>query len=385
LATNLLLRLAAASLAALVPLAGVAAQSGPDAPRLSLGRRDAVLTDAFSSVRGVRELASGALLVADWIEERVVLVDLDAGSVADRIGTGEGPGEVRLPSGLVPMPGDSTLLVDLGNARLSVLGPDGRAVRTIRADRPGLTGVRGVDTDGGLYFAVPAWAEAGRALPDDSVRLVRLDPRTATTRVLAVLQGWRARSDARAPAMEPRIPMVGYAAQDAWGLTSSGEVVIVRGRDYHVDVIARDGARRSGPAYASAPQPVTDADRRRFIAEFSASSPTSGRGPDGGMGHSPPPSDAEIARLMRTTEFAEVHPHFASGPVETPGGRVWVGRPLVPGAPSIYDVFDGDGKRATTVELPPGRRVLAVGVRGVYAVAESELGLQSVERYPLPR
>ena len=49
---------------------------------------DAVLSDAFSFVRGVRELANGQLLVADWVEQRVVLVDLAAGSTRDVITEG---------------------------------------------------------------------------------------------------------------------------------------------------------------------------------------------------------------------------------------------------------------------------------------------------------
>lgn len=346
-----------------------------------LARPDASVTEAFSSIRGVRELGSGAVLVADWIEERVVLADLDAGMVVDRLTRGEGPREVRLPSGLVSMPGDSTLVVDLGNARLSILGPDGRAVRAIRADRPGMGGVRGVDADGGLYFEIPAWTADDR-LPDDSVRLVRLDPRTGATRLVAVLQGYRTRSDAGAPSMEPRIPVVGYASQDAWTLSPAGDVVIVRGGDYHVEVLRRDGTRRSGPSYASSQRPVTDSDKRRFIEEFLASSPTSGRGPDGGLGHTPPPSDAEIARLVRTTEFAATHPHSSGSPIAAPDGSVWVARPVRPGEISVYDVFDRDGIRVSTVELRPGRRVVAVGRRGVYAVVESELGLQSLERYP---
>lgn len=378
-------RPAAGSLFGLLLAAGsVAAQSDPPAPLRRLSRPDAVLAEAFSSVRGVRELSSGAVLVADWIEERVVLADLEAGSVGDRLTPGQGPGEVRLPAGLIPMPGDSTLLVDLGNSRLTVLGPDGRAARSIRADRAGMTGVRGVDPDGALYFAVPAWAEAGRALPADSVRLVRLDPRSGTSRVVAVIQGSRFRSDARAPSYEPRIPIGGYASQDAWVLSSAGDVAVVRGGDYHLDLVRRDGTSRSGPSYATPRPAVTDADRRRFILDFSASSPTSGRGPDGGMGHTPPPDEPEVARLLRTTEFAATHPQFTGSPVAAPHGRVWVGRSLSSRAPSVYDVFDPDGRRSVTVELPAGRSVVAVGERGVYAVVESELGLQSLERYPPP-
>jgi hypothetical protein len=51
---------------------------------------------AFSQVRGVRELPSGGLLVADWIEERLVIVDLRDGSLVGSAGPGAGPEEIRL-------------------------------------------------------------------------------------------------------------------------------------------------------------------------------------------------------------------------------------------------------------------------------------------------
>lgn len=362
----------------------ISSQQASPAP-VRLAPPDATLQEAFSSVRGVRELASGKILVADWIEERIALVDLGAGTVEDLVTVGAGPDEVRLPAALVPMTDDSTLIVDLGNSRLSVLGPGGRIARTIRADSPGMGGVHGVASDGALHFAVPAWAERAGALTDDSVRLVRMDPATAGIRQVAVLQGSRSRSDIRSPSMTPRIPIVGYASQDAWTLSDAGNIVIVRGGDYHVDVIRADGTRRAGPSYAEEPRRVTDADRRAFVEDFLRTTPTSGRGPDGGMGHSPSPDEAEIVRFMSGTEFAERHPHFKGGPIAAPGGGVWVARSGTLDAPVIYDVFDDAGRRARVVELAPGRRVMAVGRRGVYAVVETEFGLQTLERYPLPR
>ena len=104
-------------------------------PVVNLDSPVAVVEERFSSIRGVRELSSGTVLVADWLEEHVSLVDLSTGDVSLRVDTGPGPDEVRLPSGLIPMAGDSTLLIDGGNGRLAVLDSNGFAVRMIRADR----------------------------------------------------------------------------------------------------------------------------------------------------------------------------------------------------------------------------------------------------------
>jgi hypothetical protein len=350
-----------------------------------LDRPDAVLRQReFSFVRGVRELPDGKVLVADWVEEEVVLADFTTGAVRVVVPTGSGPAEVRLPSGLVAHRGDTTLLVDLGNNRVTFLGPDGRAVRSILAEAPGIGGVRGVDARGRFLFAIPSWAEGPDALPDDSVRIVRWLPGSDERERVAVVQSTRWRKD-RSPTMVPRIPTVGFAAQDAWVVSSTGEVTIVRAQPYRVEVLGADGRVRRGEPVATTVRAVSAQDRTRFVQEFSAAAPQSGRGEDGGMGRAPAASAAEVARLVTTTEFSELHPPFeASGVFAAPGGRTWVRRPHPPGTPSVHDVFDADGRRIMQVELPAGRRVAHVGARGVYAVVEDGDGVQTLERYRAP-
>lgn len=350
-----------------------------------LDRPDAVLEEPFSLVRGVRELASGRLLVADWIENRVAIVDLAAGTVRDVAREGRGPQEVRLPTGLIRLRGDSTLLLDEGNNRLVVLAPAGRAVRTIVAEVPGRGGVRGVDAGGAFYHAVPSWSEGPAALADDSVRIVRWDPRSsAVPRTVAVVQGTRYRKD-RSPAMRPRLPMVGFASQDAWVVSPAGAVVIVRSTPYRVEIHANGRAPVVGPAYEVSTRVVSADDKRRFVAEFAFGSAVSGRGADGGMGRGDTPDAAEVQRMVGTAEWAERFPPFdPSRVLAAADGRIWVGAAVRPGEPARYDVFDGQGRRSLRVELGPGRRVAHVGTRGVHVVAEDADGVQTIERYPLP-
>ena len=50
---------------------------------------------------------------------------MDTGT-ADTLGrVGGGPGEYQQPDAVFPLPGDSTLLVDIGRTYLTVIGPDG--------------------------------------------------------------------------------------------------------------------------------------------------------------------------------------------------------------------------------------------------------------------
>jgi hypothetical protein len=356
-----------------------------EAQVVRLATPNATLAEEFSAIRGARELADGRLLVSDYLDQRVVLVDLGRGSVVVRVSKGGGPNEARLPTRLIPVPGDSTILVDLGNNRLLLLDGQGRAVRTIAAEHSGLMGLRSIDASGAMYYAIPGWAEAKGALPNDSVRVVRWNPRSGTEETLGVVQGERMRSDIRQPALKPRIPIVGYAAQDGW-VVADGVLRIVRAAGYRVESRAPGTAVVIGPSYAYATRPVSAADRLAFIRAFNASSPMSGKGEGGGMGFSPTLSEPEIAELARGTQYAERHPLFEAGRVlAAPGGRLWVGHPSEEGRPVLYDVFDDAGRRVLTVELLPGRRVIALGRQHVYVAAESESGIQQLERYAMPR
>ena len=110
----------------------------PPVREVRLGAPTATLTHEFTQLRGVRELPDGRLLVSDRLEPALYVVDLKTGR-ATRIGReGSGPEEYRMPSTLLPLPGDSTLLADEGNARFMIIGPDLRVHRSLSSQRPGL-------------------------------------------------------------------------------------------------------------------------------------------------------------------------------------------------------------------------------------------------------
>ncbi|MBX3174449.1 MAG: hypothetical protein KF709_08540 [Gemmatimonadaceae bacterium] len=353
------------------------------AQAISLTRPVAQFAEPFSSVRGVRELPDGRVLVADYIENRVALVDLSRGTSVDVLTDGGGPRNVRLPMGLVAL-GDSTAVLDVGNSRLVVVAPDAAVVRATVVERPGRMGVRGLLRDGSWAYAVPAWAEGPAALPDDSVRIVAWQPGSDRETTLFTVQGTRYRKD-RSPSQEPRIPTVGFAGQDAWLVTADGGIRVVRHSPYRVERRAPDGTWSRGPVQAAEPRPVTPADKRRFVREFAATNPISGRGENGGMGRDALPDDRQVARQVEITEWAVSHASFqANGVFAAPGNRLWVSRDGDPTRPARYDVFDGEGRRVQEVTLPAGRRVVQVTSRGVYVLRENADGEQFLERYALP-
>jgi hypothetical protein len=348
---------------------------------------NATLPVDFSQVRGVRELQDGRVLVADRIEERVSVADFATGKLQPIGRTGRGPQEYHLPTALVAMPGDSTLLTDEGNSRLAVIGPDLRIHRSFALHVPGIAvplGTRGVDAAGRYYIQVPGWVSNARER-GDSVWLIRFEPRTQRVDTLASLKGTTS-----PPLRERRqmgIPFVPFAPQDGWAVTRAGRVAIVRSHDYHVEWLGGEKGVVRGPAVPWDPVPVTPADRMAYTRSFIANSPVGGRNPDGGMSAAPAEflADRTVRQVAENNEFAgTMGPFTDARPLVGEDGTLWVERATHVGAPSVWDVFDASGRPTRQVRLPPGRRLIALGRAAVYLVAADDDGVERLERYALP-
>lgn len=351
-----------------------------------LGAPERVLPVDFTQVRGVRELTDGRVLVSDRLDKGVVVADFALGTTNPIGRTGSGPAEYRLPTHLSPMPGDSTLLVDEGNQRLAVIGPDLKVRRSFSLMLPGIgvpMGARAVDARGRFYLQIPAWVMRP-PLRGDSILVVRFDPRSQRLDTIARIKG----STPRRNTMIPGIPYVIFAAQDVWNVTQDGRVGVVRSSDYHVDWIDADGRVSSGPAIPFERRPVTMDDRIALVRRFLENSSISGRDEAGGL--SPLPQEMlepeSVRKDAETQEYAPVHPPFTEAtPHMGPDGSIWVERPVRLGAPQTWDVLNRRGTLNARVQMPAGRRLALLSSRWLYAVLTDEDGLQRLERYPLPK
>ncbi|HJR34817.1 MAG TPA: hypothetical protein VJ817_07715 [Gemmatimonadales bacterium] len=349
----------------------------------------ATLAHEFTQLRGVRELPDGRLLVSDRLEPALYVVDMRSGSLT-RIGReGEGPGEYRMPSTLLLLPGDSTLVADEGNARFMIIGPDLKVHRSMPTARAGLVYApwpRAADRQGRLYFQVPAWASGPEGIEDDSVHVARLDLRTGKLDTLA-----RARRPSE-PRVKYGLPYVGFAPQDLWQATSEGRIALVRSRDYHVEWLEPDGRITRGPSVAFTVVPVTERDRVDYMRTFLENSGVGGRGSGSTnpTGISPTPDEmlepARVKAMAAQNPFAATKPPFTDVmPRIAPDRSLWVERSMPAGSPRTWDVFDASGRITLRVVLPAGRRLLAVGGAGLYLAAVNADGLEALERYQLPR
>ena len=375
----------------------VAASLAPAlAAQTSIGRPQARLSDDFGSIQTVRELSDGRVLVADPLGKSLYRVDLDAGSRTVVGSEGQGPQEYRQPDAVWPLPADSTLLVDLGNARLVAVGP-GMAFGATRPlsqgdfqpGRPLVLAIpQGVDARGAIYFRSMGGG-MGADLPD-SADILRLPPdgSASTTVARFKVQDRKVNRSGGAESQNVSIEAIPLSSEDAWGVAPDGSVVIARAGDYHVEWVTPDGKITRGPTLTYKPLRIGTAEKEEYLTESGRSGGGIGvqvQVVNGNPSMSFQRGGAGPKREIDSYTWPETLPPIYGGriPVD-PSGRAWVRRHVEAGGPSTYDVFDRAGKRVGTVTLDPGKRVIGFGTRGVYVVAYDEFDLNYLERYAMP-
>lgn len=357
---------------------------------------DATFPEDFGAVQTVRALPDGRVLVADPLGGDLYAVDLDAGTRTVVGSNGQGPDEYRQPDAVWPLPGDSTLLVDLGNGRLTVLAPDLSFARTrpiaqgeFRPGAPPVVAIpQGVDGQGRVYFRSLPNATAEAALPD-SAEVMRMAPDGTMEPVVRFkLEDRRVRRSGGAGEQNVSISPIPLSAQDAWGVAPDGSVVVARSGDYHLEWVGPDGARTRGPAVEWDPVDIGTPEKEAWVADQGRSG--------GGLGiaihvENGVPSmsfrrgGAAAPREIDRYEWPDRKPPFHGERVAVdPGGRAWVHRHVAAGGPSTYDVFDRAGTRVGTVLLEPGNRLVGFDRDWVYVVSFDAFDLNYLERHPRP-
>ncbi|MHB1225757.1 MAG: NHL repeat-containing protein [Gemmatimonadaceae bacterium] len=379
-------------------LAGpLAAQRGAAAvPTHARTRADARHAQPFTTLAGVRELADGRLVVVDRGEKSIQLLDLAAGSAA-RVGhEGGGPNEYRQPHSAFSLPGDSTLVFDMGNMRHMVVTPEGAVARTFSTMDPEsesmrLLLARGTDGAGNLYFLDRGLGATPGAVPvaRDSGTVLRYDPRTKSVATVATVGLPETRIDASGSAGQRQVMIrsTPFAAQDDWTAGLDGRLAIVRHEPYRVEWIAPSGQRVTGPSVSHEPLRVTEKDREAWRERS--------RNPAGGVrivvggrpgGGSAPAPMTTGARMAEPDQWPEWKPPFLAGAaMVATDGRLWVQR-TTPAGDDVprYDIFDGFGRLVARATLPSASRLVGFGRNSAYVVRKDENDLEYLERYRLP-
>jgi len=343
--------------------------------------------ESFGYLSNVRELADGRVMVADPLGQVLVVADLQAGT-ADPIGrVGGGPEEYRQPDAAFALPGDSTLLVDLGNARLTVVDPAFNFGETYSATQGGgqamvLVLPRFVDAEGNPYFLQQSFGPRG--MPD-SATVMRFDRASGESEAIARVKLPEIEESggggARMIRMRPLSP------RDDWAVAQDGRVAVVSAADYSVTWIHPDGHEMTGPANDYRPVRVGEAERELWSGAMmrsglSVGMQMSGAGERsvsltrGGGGGPRSPFDS--------ADWPDVAPAFRyGGAVVAPNGDLWVERYVPSGDDPLYDVFDEQGQKRGELRLPAGRQVVGFGNGTVYLARIDQDDLQWLERYRL--
>jgi hypothetical protein len=396
------IRLLQSYLALPLLLLGISCGGGEDGsaggPAVTL-ELDASYVEPFSFLNGVRELPDGRVMAADPLSQVLLRVDIDAGT-ADTLGRlGGGPEEYQQPDRVFPLPGDSTLLVDIGKAYLTVVGPEGDLHGGMSMSMPTEEGLPAIimpsalDAEGRIYFQGMGMLGQG---PPDSVFILRYDRRTTVVDTAATI--WRPAPNIQRSSGNVRVMGTMLEGRDDWALGPDGRVGVVRAEGYSVDWFLPDGSEVSGPDTPFESYPVSQEDKERVLEERNAggglvmaiTSSSSGGGSimmsRGGMrmggGDDPSVDDFQWAE-----EFPAFQPDRSVVSLEN---ELWVQRYVPVGQPPVMDVFGPDGIRTGSVQIPEASRLLGFGhgPRGgevAYFVRTDEVGLMWLERYRVVR
>ncbi|HLA88805.1 MAG TPA: hypothetical protein VJL28_00045 [Gemmatimonadaceae bacterium] len=352
-----------------VPL-GAPAQKIADLP---LRPPDAKLAEEFSRIAYVREIGDGRLLVTDDKDRRLVVADFRTGIVSPISRNGEGPGEYRNPRGLLPLGGDSTLLVDDMNRRWLVLV--GAAVVLTLPPETSLIGALNAVADGADRSGHVLVSRTSGGNPGDSGLLLR--GWRATGRVDTIARLRSAAQDARYVtnvdgsgnarlSMFLRMP----AAGEQGILFADGWIAIARLVPYRVEWRAPDGRSTLGPTLP-AELPTFDEREKRAFVEREAK--TTGRA---------------ARSIEEIPVWWPVVPPFEGSRgafLAEPEGKLLVRRtPTVIHAETRYDVVDRRGALVGRVTMPANHRIVGFGSRSVYVAVTDDDGIQRLQRHPWP-
>jgi len=360
-------------------------------PVIKLAKPDARLNHEFSAISGFRELADGRVLVSDGIDETVLRIDLRTGKMDTLARSGSGPGEYKSPDLLFETPGGGTLLVDLGNARLSFYDAALKYKESMPIARgePGrgpmmMVIPQGVDTQGRIYIQA-IMREPGQT--SDSGAVIRFDRVKGTSDTIAKLKMGEVEVSSsggpnnRSMSMRP-VPL---SPEDEWGVRADGRVAIARAANYALEWVGAGKPAVKGPANPFKPVAIKDADKKEYIEDGANGLSIMVQSDNGRMSvrmgrGGPRQADRDDAERIKELKWPAAKPAARSVTV-APTGEAWVERYVAAGAPREFDIFGADGKPVRKVVLPAGRRLVGFGKGVVYLRETTEDELSYLERY----
>ncbi len=377
--------------------------------------------EPFSGIAGLRELRDGRVVVADTRDKTLQAIDLRTGRATAIGREGAGPNEWGLPMRLLPFMGDSLLVLDPVNSRFLLVSPEGRPVRTIQpaassgpmamggpagaaggaagragaammigGSSMGVLSARTTDRQGRVYSegspfvmteqgpasadSVPLLRQPFGAAQADTMAWIHLPKNAAAVQASGGSGGTQTMS-VRIGGHTP------FVNGDQWSVAPDGRIVIVRVKDYHVDVVLPDKRVLRGAPVPYTPVRVTEADKEQWREARRGMQAMAISNNNGAVSR----SVVSGAAVQEPDAWPTTKSPVSGNAVWiTPNGQAWVQRqlPAAERAP-LFDVFDAQGKLTGQVKLPPRTRLLAFGAKGVYLARSDDDDLQYIQHHAL--
>ena len=335
---------------------------------------EAKLPGRFAQLSNVVELADGRVAFADTRNKVFLIGDLATGKVdtlgtpVDSLSPGAPPDQYKFPGWVSHLAGDTIALVDFSAVRTTLWNEQGKALGVLPIPPvAGHTPVLAYDQVGHGYKidyqSVLGGGEPGAAVRPDSIAVLRINLADRGVDTVARLAGPEYGQARFGEQMQEAAKV--FAPNDFFGVLPNGTAWVARGRENRVDWRSPEGGWRLGQHHDFTPQPVTQADRDRVLAQVRE------RGKQFGM-----PQELQIEY-----PFAETKPPFDFA-LGRPEGEVWLQRPRgEEDAPLTYDVFDSAGKWSRAVSLPAGATLAGFGRNdALYVTVKGADGSKTVAR-----
>lgn len=420
---------------ALGAISTVAAEAQSRPAIRQLGSAVATTTDSIGLVTNVRALPGGRLLVNDVVSRRVLLLDSAmkiVSVVADSTPSTANAYGPR-PGTLIPFRGDSTLFVDPASLSMLVIDPQGKLGRTMSVPRAQdammlSAGLGAYYSNGHLVYrgmpnvqmrmtGAPGAGNTPQVEVPDSMAIVRVNLQTRVLDTAGFVKIPRTKpvisrtDDKISVSIEVNpLPMI-----DEWVVTSTGDIAILRGKDFHVDWVGADGQRRSSSKVAFDWKRMTDDDKTKLVDSVSkilekqfAAGAAGGnalqqgfqsmmgggaaggaapqvsmrfemRAGDGAPGGGGPVRAPQMMQpkltVVSASELPDYQPPFFANSARADlDGNIWI--QTIPTKPQpagvVYDILNKDGQAVDRVLIPEGRTILGFGPGGVVYLAVRE-------------
>ncbi|HSG07163.1 MAG TPA: 6-bladed beta-propeller [Longimicrobiales bacterium] len=349
-------------------------------PSVSIGKVTGDPLYEFTRVDGAARLSDGGFVVVDLTGASVRIFDPTGVFVRSLGGRGEGPGEFNMPAFIGLDGGDTVVVSDASQRRITRYSADGSSARTapIRGDLPLYPVRAGVLSDGAVIAHTPGHEAPGEEYDNVLQRApitwasVRTDGSTGV--VFGTIPGGEAsigRSRTGPDFWFTYTRSIPFAKEPA-AAASRDRLYLGTADTFEILVFDQDGSLTRIIRMDHPLRPVTE-DLKEALLDAALDRQTD------------PSGEAGVRTYYRDAYYPDFLPAYRSFRADALG-YLWVQgyRPSWEGPP-IWTVFDPEGRTVARLAMPDGLTVTDIGGDYVLGVERDEMDVQFLRLYGLSR